>query len=214
MRDRQLGNAPLPFMKIRRCLPVFVVLLGISLSPHGWCAGSGTDELPVAGQYRSAKNQLAALKGLVRLSSDQERQALRIFQTLKETMDAIPPGVRAQQGAPARQDARAAIRALLTPDQQKIYDSTPQSRGGGSTRGDPERMAFNQKVRAFVISSAQASSEISAQVGRCRKSRSIANETRPCWKASRPGPKDRWAATTSCRSPAPPARKYSSFHGP
>ena len=74
------------------------------------------------------------LDSLVHLNSAQRAAAIDIVTRENSALQAFAPGQeRAIKGMPIRQAARAQIRAILTPDQQKIYDITPQSEGGGAT---------------------------------------------------------------------------------
>ena len=84
--------------------------------------------------YQSADVALDKLEAIVTLTPAQQKQALQIYQNLKDVM------------APAD-------RAILTRDQQAVYDSTPQ-RLGGDAKNDPVMRTLNQKIRAFVTGSA------------------------------------------------------------
>ncbi len=80
----------------------------------------------------STKRRLDRLDALVQLSSVQRDQALAIFEKEEATLAQWPEGPeRGAKGADARQQSRSAIRALLTPEQRKKYDVSPQSLGGG-----------------------------------------------------------------------------------
>jgi len=77
------------------------------------------------------ETKLARLDALVRLSGPQKTAARKIFETELDALLAIPQAERQAQGAGARQAAIAGVRALLTPEQQKIFDAAPVGRGGG-----------------------------------------------------------------------------------
>jgi len=146
--------------------------------PSLLCAlAAGLAFAPVASRadFQPADVALTKLENIVALSPDQEKQALQIFQNLKDVMDSMDPADRPMKGAQSRQDALKAIRAILTPDQQAIYDRTPQRLGGGSTQGDSNMRALNQKIRAFVTGQARSSAEIAAQVGTVQKVQALAN---------------------------------------
>jgi len=73
------------------------------------------------------------LDQLVSLTADQRIQAAKILADEIDALQAFPSlEDRTIKGMPIRQHAQAQIRALLTPIQQKIYDTTPQRRGGGA----------------------------------------------------------------------------------
>jgi hypothetical protein len=119
--------------------------------------------------YQPADRALEKLEAFVTLTPTQEKQALQIYQNLKDVMDSMDPATRPTKGAQSRQDALAAIRAILTPEQQAIYDQTPPRLGGGAKTVDPAMRALNQKIRAFVTGIARNSPEITAQVGTVQK---------------------------------------------
>jgi hypothetical protein len=123
--------------------------------------------------YQPAETALEKLENIVTLTPAQEKQALQIYQNLKDIMDSMSPADRAEKGAQSRQDALAAIRAILTPDQQAIYDATPQ-RLGGDLRNDPVMMALNRKIRVFVVNFAKTSPQIAAQVGSVQRAVALA----------------------------------------
>ncbi|HWA08080.1 MAG TPA: hypothetical protein VG838_01300 [Opitutaceae bacterium] len=79
----------------------------------------------------SPANEVARLDTLVQLTAEQKTAALQIFTDQIEALMDIPSADRIEKGTPIRQGTRAAIRALLTPEQQQTYDATPQIRGGG-----------------------------------------------------------------------------------
>ena len=145
----------------------------MKLSLHSLRAGLvlGLALAPVISRadYQRADRALEKLETVVTLTPDQEKQALQIYQNLKDVMDSLAPADRGPKGAQSRQDALAAIRAILTPAQQATYDQTPQRLGGGAKTADPALRALNQKIRAFVIDYAQRSPDIAAQVGPVQK---------------------------------------------
>jgi len=79
----------------------------------------------------SPESKVARLNALVMLTDAQKTAARKAFETELDALLAIPEADRPAQGAAARQGAMAAVRALLTPEQQAIFDATPVSRGGG-----------------------------------------------------------------------------------
>ncbi len=108
--------------------------------PSLLCAlAAGLAVAPAASRadYQPASFALNKLENIVTLSPAQEKQALKIFEDLKVVMDSMDPADRPMKGAQNRKDAVAAIRAILTPDQQAIEDRTPQRLGGGNAQGDP-----------------------------------------------------------------------------
>jgi Spy/CpxP family protein refolding chaperone len=73
------------------------------------------------------------LDKLVGLTAAQKAQVAEIFAQQEHALQAIiPVEDRAIKGMPIRQNARAQIHAILTPAQQKIYDTSPQRLGGGA----------------------------------------------------------------------------------
>jgi Spy/CpxP family protein refolding chaperone len=73
------------------------------------------------------------LDTLVNLTTDQAVQAAAIFTLQNDAMEAFPTlEDRIMKGMDVRQDTRAQIRAILTPEQQQIYNTTPVRLGGGS----------------------------------------------------------------------------------
>jgi hypothetical protein len=140
-------------MKLSPCFLLFALAIGLALTP----AASLAD-------YQLPENALERLEKCVKLSPAQEQQALQIFQNLKDIMDDMDPADRPTKGMQCLKDARAAIRAILTPEQQAIYDQTPQRLGGGSTT-DPGMRALRLKISKFVREAAEDSPEIAAEVG-------------------------------------------------
>src|SRR5579862_6856208 len=97
-----------------------------------------------AAQGMNSSNMVDRLDQVVTLTADQKVLATEVFVEENKALQAIPPEDRAEQGMPIRQAARAKVRALLTPEQQKIYDQTPQTQGGGQTV-NPANMAADRK---------------------------------------------------------------------
>ena len=145
-------------MKLPPRFLLCTLVLGLALTPA----------LSLAA-YQSAEDALGNLETFLVLTPDQEKKALQIFQTLKDVMDTMTPEERPVKGMQYRQDARAAIRAILTPEQQAIYDRTPQRMGGGMTSPDPAMSALRGKISAFARNLARSSPEIAAQVGTVEK---------------------------------------------
>jgi hypothetical protein len=137
------------------CFLLPCALLGLALAPA-----------LRAVNYLAADLQLERLENIVTLTAAQEKQALAIFQNLKDAIEGMTDAERlGARGMQARRDALAAIRAILTPDQQQVFDRTPQRLGGGSTAADPARQAVNARIRTFVRDYVRNSPEIAAQVG-------------------------------------------------
>ena len=81
----------------------------------------------------SAESRVARLDALVQLSSNQQTAALLIFAHENAVLDSLAtPEERVQKGSDARLASRTQIRAVLTPEQRKKYDISPQTLGGGS----------------------------------------------------------------------------------
>jgi hypothetical protein len=127
--------------------------------------GSVFVSTPCFADYQHADTALERLEGIVTLTPAQAKQALQVFQDLKDIMDSISPEERPTKGMPFRQDAVAAIREILTPEQQAIYDRTPQRLGGAGKAGDPAMQALRAKIRGFVRRYVQNSTGIATQVG-------------------------------------------------
>jgi hypothetical protein len=73
------------------------------------------------------------LDKLVGLTAAQKVQAAEIWAKQEHALQAITSMEdRMIKGMPIRQNARAEIHAILTPAQQKIYDTSPQRLGGGA----------------------------------------------------------------------------------
>jgi RNA polymerase sigma factor (sigma-70 family) len=91
------------------------------------------------------------LDKLVHLTAAQKTQAADVFTNENDALQAIAsPEDRLVEGMPIRQNARAQIRALLTPEQQQIYDAAPQRLGGGSMQDTAAVAARIDKVVALT----------------------------------------------------------------
>jgi hypothetical protein len=86
----------------------------------------------------SAELKLGRLDELVRLSGIQKSAALDLFRQENQLLDAMSPQIRTDKGGEVRQAIRERLRAVLTPEQRKVYDRAPQTRGGGLTLPAPE----------------------------------------------------------------------------
>jgi RNA polymerase sigma factor (sigma-70 family) len=76
------------------------------------------------GHYTPARVQLANLEEVVTtLTQAQRAQVLRIYQNLADIMDSLDPATRPEAGAASRESAWRAVRALLNPEQRKLYDA-------------------------------------------------------------------------------------------
>ena len=148
-----------------RCL-LGILILGLALTPAVSFAA-----------YTPADRSLARLESIVTLTPDQKTQAFEIFQKLKDTMDAMPADAKPEQRGHSLQEARAAIRAILTLAQLEIYDHTPQNQGGGSMTPSPAIKALSAKIKAFTENIARTSPEIAAQVGTVAKVTQITGTT-------------------------------------
>ncbi len=119
-----------------------------------------------AASYGTPDRAIVKLESIVHLSFRQEHEAYKIFDNLKTAMDALPATAdKLQKMVQINHDARTAIRAILTPDQQMIYDRTPQRLGGGMTKADPAMIALQKKIHDAVINFARTSPAVAAQFG-------------------------------------------------
>jgi Spy/CpxP family protein refolding chaperone len=90
--------------------------------------------VPVASRAASQppEGRVDRLDTLVKLTADQKLRAAEIFRNENAILDAFTNiDDRALKGMDARVESRAQIRALLTPEQRKKFDVSPQSLGGG-----------------------------------------------------------------------------------
>jgi hypothetical protein len=99
-------------------------------------------------------NALIRLDEAVPLTTEQKSKAIKIFEQEAGALNAIPAEDRPEKGAEFRQTALAQIRALLTPEQQRKYDRTPQSQGGGLSMMSPEN-SVARLDRIVSLSNAQ-----------------------------------------------------------
>ena len=91
------------------------------------------------------------LDKLVHLTVAQKTQASGVFTHEDDALQAFAsPEDRLVKGMPIRQNARAQIRALLTPAQQQIYDAAPQRLGGGSMQDTAATAARIDRVVALT----------------------------------------------------------------
>lgn len=103
-----------------------------------WCAAQTTEmatTMTVGGLTPTARAD--KLDGLVRLTADQRAKAIDIFTRQDAAMERAtstqrPPLFRIFEAA------QAELRSILTSDQLKIYDRTPQSEGGGFNYVEPQ----------------------------------------------------------------------------
>src|SRR4051812_15705485 len=110
---------------LRSCFAALA--LGLALLP---------DALRAAGP--SLEVRVSRLDQLVGLTADQKTRVADVFKREDAELQAMPAEQRAGKGMEVRQDSRGRVRALLTPDQQRVYDRTPSGRGGGLTLPTPE----------------------------------------------------------------------------
>lgn len=114
----------IPTRAIRILVPAFTLALALTGGASA-VFGTGTP----------ASRRVQLLDGLVTLDDAQKAQASRIFTEEEAALRVFTtPEERLKKGISLRKNARAQIRALLTPIQQTIYDSSPQRLGGGALR--------------------------------------------------------------------------------
>jgi hypothetical protein len=97
----------------------------------------------------SVETRVSRLNELVTLTDDQAAKVARIFRREDLEVEAIPATDRPMRTFEIRQASRDAVRLVLTPAQQKIYDRAPQMKGGGLTLGTPDMRvaALDTKVQ-------------------------------------------------------------------
>ncbi|HVS52233.1 MAG TPA: hypothetical protein VHD62_07750 [Opitutaceae bacterium] len=87
----------------------------------------------------SIDQRIARIDALVGLSADQKARLADVFQQQESALAALgakgDPMVRFE----LMEKSRADVRAVLTPEQQKTYDRTPQVNGGGLTMMAPDK---------------------------------------------------------------------------
>ena len=132
-------TARLPLMKPLLKFLVAAAVLGLALHP--------SPGLAQAFNFKDPESMVASLDSALGLTESQKTQAMDIVQAAIAGMEALPEADRLEQGAPIREHMRRQIRAILTPEQQKIYDRTPQAYGGGLTMMTPE----NQVARLNTL---------------------------------------------------------------
>jgi hypothetical protein len=112
------------------------------------------------------QNMADRLDQAVSLSAGQRAQAVEIFQREIEALNAFTPQERPVKGVEARQGALADVRAMLSPAQQRKYDLTPQSQGGGLTMMSPENEVarLDQAVKLTRSQKAAATGIFEAQI--------------------------------------------------
>ncbi len=116
-----------------------------------------------AAQGMNSSNMAARLDQVVTLTADQKVQVTEIFTEENTALQAIPAEDRVEKGMPIRQAARAQVRALLTPEQQRIYDQTPQTQGGGQTVNPANMAARMDKVVTLTDDQVAKVAQISEQ---------------------------------------------------
>lgn len=102
-----------------------------------------------------AGKKLAALDRLLGLAGRQRAEALDLFQKENDQLEAIPASDRPREGSAVRQATRAGIRALLTPEQLRKYDRTPQLEGGGLSLPQPKDKVARLEHQVGALSAAQ-----------------------------------------------------------
>jgi RNA polymerase sigma factor (sigma-70 family) len=119
-----------------------------STPPAGAGDGGGAKTKRGGMQINAA---IERLDKLVHLTATQKTQAADVFISENDALQAIAsPEDRLVNGMPIRQNARAQIRVLLTPEQQQIYDAAPQRLGGGSMQDTAATAARIDKVVALT----------------------------------------------------------------
>ena len=109
----------------------------------GATAGGGA---PGAGGGRPSPEEMREriVKGLG-LSAEQQRKLDPIFADMREQMSALqdaPEAERQQRARRIREEMRARIREILTPQQQLKFDATAAAPGGGRSRGGTSGRVF------------------------------------------------------------------------
>lgn len=122
-------------------------------------AATRAPAMPAAKQ-NAVETRVGRLNTLVGLTPEQQARVAGIFRKEASALEAFPAGEqRAIQGMETRQAARAEVRALLTPEQRKKYDVSPQTLGGGM-RTNPE--ALMQRLDETVALSADQKRMVTA----------------------------------------------------
>ena len=148
----------------------------ISLSGPSAAAGNFVPHLrakpvtmrPGVGGGTNTDLRLDRLDQLVTLTAAQKTAAEDIFTEQNTALRAFPSiEDRAVKGVTIRQNARAKIRALLSPSQQQIYDVTPQRFGGGAMHDPTNPVPAQQReIREFLAGLIKNSPEVAARLGK------------------------------------------------
>src|SRR5262249_50231845 len=77
----------------------------------------------------SIETRVDRLDALVHLTPKQKVEIAAVFRQEDDALAQLKPGDSPALSAPARQASRAGVRALLTPEQRKVYDLSPQTVG-------------------------------------------------------------------------------------
>lgn len=80
---------------------------------------------------RTVERRVERLDELVRLTAEQKAQAAALFAKEYNVLEQIPVADRGEKGRDARLATRKDVRDVLTPDQRRKYDVSPQAVGGG-----------------------------------------------------------------------------------
>lgn len=105
-------------------------------------------------------SEVARLDELVKLTPGQRTIALQVFEEKFESLVGLLPLERPEKGMESRQATRALIRATLTPEQRKIYDITPQLRGGGALANPDSMVERLDQVVALTAAQKTQATEI------------------------------------------------------
>ena len=112
-------------------------------TPPGATAGGG---MPGAGSGRPSPDEMREriVKGLG-LSAEQQRKLDPIFADMREQLSGVqdvPEAERQQRARRIREEMRARIREILTPEQQLKFDATAATASGGRARGGASGRVF------------------------------------------------------------------------
>jgi hypothetical protein len=108
------------------------------------------------GSGMNPESRVARLDGAVALTDDQRARATEIFQKETDAINRLTPPERPVKTMDLRQATMTQVRALLTPAQRKIYDFTPQIRGGGLTMMAPENEVARLHAAVSLTTEQQA----------------------------------------------------------
>ena len=92
---------------------------------------------PTYGQGNSV-NRVARMDELLGLDAEQKAKIADLLQRESAAIDRLSADERPVKAFDIRQATRTQIRDVLTPPQQKLYDRTPQNRGGGLNLPTPQ----------------------------------------------------------------------------